>query len=858
MELNSDLYLNRAKLVMSVLGVWVPEINEIITRRLYKIFMLSLQYSFLLFQIINVFQVLGDMEAISHAVYLLFTQASLCCKISVFHWNIDGVRNLLEQMNSKTFQPLCTEHERILKTRAVSIKRLLMVFIVVAEATCVVWGLIPLLDPEVKKFPFDMWLPVNPNISIEYQIGFTYQEITICTSAFLYYGVDTVAISMIIFACAQMEIIMEKILSVRIESGLVNFINTVIYVALMASQMYLCCWSSHELTVNCEKLQTTLYLSIWYEQDLKFQRSLYLSMMRISSPVVLRAGHYISLSRETFVSYSFLFFQIVYVIQVWGDIDAVSRAVYLLFTQASLCFKISVFHWNIGLVRKLLEQMCCETFQPLSDFHERILKARAKYIKRLLLMFIIAAETTCLTWGLNPLFDSGARKFPFDMWMPISPEKDSFYAIGFLYQEITICMSALLYYGVDSVAISMVIFACAQLEIIMEKILSIQSYRPSVDDMTVEEYYTNANNKLIECVKHYHAVVRFTKLIEDTFHVYIFFQLTGAVGIIVMSAYRILILESQSIELIATMMYLTGMASQIYISCWSGHELTYLLLCCTIVINLYVHQMQFLRMPVDPTKSPHYEVGYVYQVLSIYISALLFFAVDSTTLCMIMFGCAELEIIVDKIHKIRSIPMSSGLKKSESNERILENNELFNECIRHHQAVVKFIELLEDTYHANIFFQLSGSVGIICIIGLRIVIAEPSSVQFYSMLNYMVTMLSQLFLYCWCGNELTTMSQNLREHLYLCPWYEQNNKFRRSLIIVMERMKRPIIFKAGHYIPLSRPTFVSIKMAAAEVKIIMAVDEFDIYYNALTALMIQINIKAEIVYTVQDKGRCSD
>ncbi|CAG4984530.1 unnamed protein product [Colias eurytheme] len=215
-------------------------------------------------------------------------------------------------------------------------------------------------------------------------------------------------------------------------------------------------------------------------------------------------------------------------------------------------------------------------------------------------------------------------------------------------------------------------------------------------------------------------------------------------------------------------------------------------------------------MPVDPEKSPHYEIGYVYQMISIYISALLFFAVDSTALSMIIFGCAELEIIIDKVKKLQSIPMSMRLKEDVCKQMENENNKLLNECIQQHQAVVKFIEMVENTYHANIFFQLSGTVGIICIIGLRITITEPSSVQFYSMLNYMVTMLSQLFLYCWCGNELTTKSQELREYLYLCPWYDQNAKFRRSLIIVMERMKRPIIFRAGHYIPLSRPTFVSI------------------------------------------------
>ncbi|XP_045502920.1 uncharacterized protein LOC123699915 [Colias croceus] len=762
-ELLDDLFFGRAKKIMSILGVWIPPTNESTAQKSYKIFMLILQYSFLFFQIIYVMQVLGDLEAVSEAVYLLFTQACLCCKITVFHVNIDIIRMLIVQMNSDAFKPQCKPHNCILKRQARKIKRLLLSFIVAAETTCSIWGIKPLFDDVgIRKYPFDMWMPIKPDKSPQYELGYIFQELTICMSALMYFGVDSVAISMVIFACAQMEIIMNKMMSVSsytylnkldddarnrteyyvrgnqkliecvkqyqavvrftelvedafhiyflfqltgtvgiivmsafrilvVEQNSMLFISLIVYLIVMTSQMFLCCWSGHELTATSEELHTALYMSKWYEQDVKFQRTLCFAMTRMSRPLVLRAGHYISLSRQTFVSilrmsysyiavlnqtkmatnidlflgrpriilkylgiwmppekyiillniykclvmftqFSFILFEFVYVAVVWGDIDEVSEASYLLFTQASVCYKTTVFMMNKENLKDLLRCMVVDTFAPQSVDHEKILSSKAKTIKNLCAVFLTSAITTCTLWAIMPLFDTAeTRFFPFKIWMP-----------------------------------------------------------------------------------------------------------------------------------------------------------------------------------VDPEKSPHYEIGYFYQMISIYISALLFFAVDSTALSMIIFGCAELEIIIDKVKKLQSIPMTIRLKKDVCKQMENENNKLLNECIQQHQAVVKFIEMVENTYHANIFFQLSGTVGIICIIGLRITIVKPSSVQFYSMLNYMVTMLSQLFLYCWCGNELTTKSQELREYLYLCPWYDQNAKFRRSLIIVMERMKRPIIFRAGHYIPLSRPTFVSI------------------------------------------------
>ncbi|OWR46983.1 putative odorant receptor OR10 [Danaus plexippus plexippus] len=346
-----------------------------------------------------------------------------------------------------------------------------------------------------------------------------------------------------------------------------------------------------------------------------------------SNNYVILRDLYKSLIMST--QYSFLLFEIFYVFVVWGDIDEMSEASYLLFTQTSVCYKASVFIINKKNLIVLLVSMKAKIFEPQSSIHYGILYRNARVVKNLCAVFLMSAITTCSLWTIMPLFDAAeTRFFPFKIWMP-----------------------------------------------------------------------------------------------------------------------------------------------------------------------------------VDPRDSPQYELGYIYQVMSIYISALLFVAVDNITLGMIMFGCAQLEIVIDKIKQLKN---ASSKHNKERRKLICENNKLLDECIKQHQSVIRFIETLENTYHANIFFQLTATVGIICIIGLRISIVEPRSVQFFSMLNYMVTMLSQLFLYCWCGSHLTTKSEELREWLYQCPWYNQDPRFRKSVFIAMERMKRPIIFKAGHYIPLSRPTFVSV------------------------------------------------
>nr|QPX50348.1 odorant receptor [Helicoverpa armigera] len=365
---SEDLFLNRAKFVMKHLGVWIPAENGSILDRAYRAFMMTLQYLFLIFQMIYIVQVWGDLDAVSQASYLLFTQACLCLKVIyfIFQINIDMLKELLQFMDAEVFKPDNEVHKNILKLQAARIKRLLLAFMVSSQITCGLWAMKPLFDDADRKFPFDMWMPVSPEKAVQYYIGYAFQLGTICISAYMYFGVDSVVFSSVIFGCAQIDIIKEKLMSITtvdrkqgtkealaqnynklvdcikhhqaivtftelvenayhpyllfqlvgsvgiicmsalrilvVDWRSMQFFSILTYVSVMISQLFVCCWCGHELTATSEDLHTVLYKCIWYEQDVKFKRELCFAMMRISRPLVLRAGHYIILSRQTFVA----------------------------------------------------------------------------------------------------------------------------------------------------------------------------------------------------------------------------------------------------------------------------------------------------------------------------------------------------------------------------------------------------------------------------------------------------------------------------------------------------------------------------------------------------------------------------
>lgn len=69
--------------------------------------------------------------------------------------------------------------------------------------------------------------------------------------------------------------------------------------------------------------------------------------------------------------YNFALFEFIYIANVWGDLDEVSEASYLLFTQVSVCYKTTVFLINQKKVIKLLDFMENKIFEPQSVLQER-------------------------------------------------------------------------------------------------------------------------------------------------------------------------------------------------------------------------------------------------------------------------------------------------------------------------------------------------------------------------------------------------------------------------------------------------------------------------------------------------------
>ncbi|XP_049821409.1 odorant receptor 49b-like [Aethina tumida] len=120
------------------------------------------------------------------------------------------------------------------------------------------------------------------------------------------------------------------------------------------------------------------------------------------------------------------------------------------------------------------------------------------------------------------------------------------------------------------------------------------------------------------------------------------------------------------------------------------------------------------------------------------------------------------------------------------------------DCVKHHKAIKKYVDKIEDAYNLVLFTQLFGSSLVICICLWRLVIVEPVSLPFLQIYVFLVTMNLETFLFCYWATVLYEESVTINNAIYMGNWYVYDLKSKKALLILMEGAKRPMQITAGN------------------------------------------------------------
>ncbi|XP_011493834.1 PREDICTED: odorant receptor 4-like [Ceratosolen solmsi marchali] len=177
--------------------------------------------------------------------------------------------------------------------------------------------------------------------------------------------------------------------------------------------------------------------------------------------------------------------------------------------------------------------------------------------------------------------------------------------------------------------------------------------------------------------------------------------------------------------------------------------------------------------PVDLTNPTVYALVYFYEVLMNIISVLLHIVLDSMGVSFICLISGQLELCCYRI-----VTWSENVEKFSRKKSI-------KYIVMHHNLIKDIFQRTENFFMIIIIPFFSICLLVICLVLFQLVQKNVSFSEHGVLALYFFTLINEVFLFCWFGNQLTVKSEKILNAVYKSNWLELTTKDRKSYYFAM-------------------------------------------------------------------------
>ncbi|KAF3054567.1 Odorant receptor 006 [Nylanderia fulva] len=197
-------------------------------------------------------------------------------------------------------------------------------------------------------------------------------------------------------------------------------------------------------------------------------------------------------------------------------------------------------------------------------------------------------------------------------------------------------------------------------------------------------------------------------------------------------------------------------------------------------------------LPFNYSSPPIFFFVYFHQLLGFTVGSVHHIACDSLICGLLIHICCQLDILECRIRK--------GTR----------NPKTLHKCVIHHNYIIKFARVVNNTFRRTIFIQFVVSTLVMCFNLFQFTKSTALRAKYVQLILYTCCMLSQIFFYCWCGNEVKLRSRQLVDNVFEMEWFELNEDAKKVLLLIMKRGAIPIEFSSAAVISMNLDSFVGL------------------------------------------------
>nr|XP_022908325.1 odorant receptor coreceptor-like [Onthophagus taurus] len=216
---------------------------------------------------------------------------------------------------------------------------------------------------------------------------------------------------------------------------------------------------------------------------------------------------------------------------------------------------------------------------------------------------------------------------------------------------------------------------------------------------------------------------------------------------------------------------------------------------------------------------------WLYQTIQIILCCLIITAGDITFFSYLMYVTANVKALQEHFKDIRRIAKDKLKHTFSAIHDDLNDDDLYSSpglifvmedemknCSKHLQWLIKKVEDVEDIYNFPILLQM-----LCALFTLMSCLYVATSVEIFSTPflveaeKYFIFTL-QVAMYCLIGNKVEVAFSEIPNAIYHTSWYSVNNSFKKSMIINMIRLNKPIGLTVGKFTVLSLALLVKVNI----------------------------------------------
>lgn len=188
-------------------------------------------------------------------------------------------------------------------------------------------------------------------------------------------------------------------------------------------------------------------------------------------------------------------FQCIMIYFIMNDLTALAASIYILPSKIALIFKIFKFISNIKFVKKLVEELNNEVFQPADAKQIKLIQSNFWEWKVVAKIIWFSTAGGMIFFLFFPLLDkSDHRRLLFPSWYPFETQKSPFYEITFVYQVLSLLYVGLVNIDIDLFLSAVNMYIGCQFDLLCYNLQNLRH---------------NNKRKILKCYEHHQQILKY-------------------------------------------------------------------------------------------------------------------------------------------------------------------------------------------------------------------------------------------------------------------------------------------------------------------------------------------------------------